>query len=275
MIYNIKLSEFDNYMDSIKNTNAIVYIKNYAYGFCSTLICFINNLEYLQEHNLNIYPLWNKNTEYFKYSENNNDCFNLLFEDNKIDLIDESRDIYYVESDTHIYQSKKYTSPCDNMLIVKNIFNNRFKIKNYLYDKYNKLLNNRKVTFSIHLRSNYQKQIHYPERRLNVEDICHKLSLIYDKNSTPFIATDTLPYLQIFLKYFPNSIYNDCERVDDDSKDSVPNLNNSGIIHGENVLIDLIGLSSSENTYMSYSNFMVIVKYLISDDIKINDINEL
>ena len=199
MLYNIKLSELDSYINTIKNSNTIVYIKNYTYGFCSTLLCFINNLEYLQEYNLNIYPLWNNNTEYFKYSENNNDCFNLLFEDNKIDLIDDSRDIYHVESDIHIYQSKQYTFPYDDMTIVKNIFNSRFKIKKYLYDRYNKLQNSRKVSFSIHLRSNYQKQIHYPDHRLNIEDICYNLSLKYDKNCTPVIATDTLPYLQTFL----------------------------------------------------------------------------
>ena len=119
MLYNIKLSELDSYINTIKNSNTIVYIKNYTYGFCSTLLCFINNLEYLQEYNLNIYPLWNNNTEYFKYSENNNDCFNLLFEDNKIDLIDDSRDIYHVESDIHIYQSKQYTFPYDDMTIAE------------------------------------------------------------------------------------------------------------------------------------------------------------
>jgi len=142
MIYNILLSDLDKYIDDIIKNKSIVYIKNWPYGLCSALICLLNNIDYLKKYNLNIFPYWDTNSEYFKYSENDDECFNKLFDDKNKELLNEEYknfDIYYVKSNIPIYQNKQYTLPYDDIETIKNIkniFNSRFSIKKSLYEKY-------------------------------------------------------------------------------------------------------------------------------------------
>jgi hypothetical protein len=266
------LSEFNNFIHNYSNGNTIVYLENWRCGFGSALSCLIDNMKYFNNYNIKIKPQWNKNSDTFKYSNGTDDCFKDIFDD-KLTISNKNR-IIYIKSDVPHIKREIESSPNSNLREVKRIFNDRFAIKEKYYNKFNELVQGKEITFSIHLRSNFQKRVHYNNKELNILKILDHLQQKYGKECTPFIATDVSLYLDFFLLYFPNAIYNkDCFRSFSDRQDSVPQIKETGIKHAEDVILDLIGLSKGNDIYMSESNFYIIVKYLIDDSKEINNIS--
>jgi hypothetical protein len=265
MEYN--LSDFKPILNKLAFLNNTVYLKNWPSGFGSALTCLIDNIEYFNKYDVIIKPLWTTVSEGFKYTDGKINCFYEFFDDNKEHLSDSN---IVINSDIFIIKG------ADMSLIEKNLtnksltFKQRFKIKDKYFELFNKLSEHKEFTFSIHLRSNIQKVKHYYNDVVPIENVIKKLQSIYGSNCTPFIATDVDEYLKIFLRYFPNAVYNaDSFRVPNDSMDSCTYITNPGVRHGEDVLLDLIGLSKGKKVYMSESNFWILLKIMFDNSIEI------
>ena len=63
-----KLSNFHNYINIYSNKKTLVNLNNWTCGFGSALSCLIDNITYLNQFNIKVKPLWNKNSDNFKYS---------------------------------------------------------------------------------------------------------------------------------------------------------------------------------------------------------------
>lgn len=260
-----KLSEFPSQITMYSDGNTVIYLENWRCGFGSALVCLIDNMKYFNNYNIKIKPLWNRNSDTFKYSNGVDDCFKDIFEDNF--TVSKHNRIIHINSDIPHIERNIESTPYSNLYQVKRIFNDRFRIKQQYYDTFNKLSEDKEITFSIHLRSNFQKRIHYNGKELNIFKILEHLQQKYGKDCTPFIATDVSLYLDYFLIYFPKAIYNkDCFRTLTDRNDSVPQIKEVGIKHAEDVILDIIGLTKGNDIYMSESNFYILVKYLIDDN---------
>jgi hypothetical protein len=267
-----KISEFNKFINNYSNKNTVIYLQNWGCGFGSALVCLIDNMVYLKRNNIDVIPLWNNNTNEFKYSNGFDDCFKEIFDDKYI--IRKNANIIYVNSNLPHILPELESRPTSNLTNVKNEFNNRFSIKQKYYDRFNELVQGKEITFSIHLRSNYQKRIHYNNNQLNIQKIVDYLYKKYGKDCTPFIATDVELYLDYFLLYFPNAIYNkNSFRCYGDRLDSVPLIKEVGVKHAEDVILDIIGLSKGNDIYMSESNFYILVKFLIDDNKQINNLS--
>ena len=269
-----KLSEFSKVINNFSDGNTIVYLENWRCGFGSALATLIDNMVFFAKYNIKIKPIWNKNSDTFKYSNGIDDCFKEIFEDNLI--ITNKNRIIRVESDIPHIKREIETSPNSDLRLVKKVFNDRFIIKEKYYDKFNEISEGKTITFSIHLRSNFQKRTHYNSNELNIKNIIETLHSKYGSDCTPFIATDVSLYLDYFLIYFPKAIYNkDCFRTQSDRHDSVPQIKEVGIKHADDVILDIIGLSKGTEIYMSESNFYIFVKYLIDENKEINNLRVL
>jgi hypothetical protein len=270
MLYN--LSDFMKVIPNYSDGNTIVYLQNWRCGFGSALACLIDNMVFLEKYNIKVKPIWNNNSDNFKYSNGIDDCFQEIFNDNLV--IKKSNRIINVTSNIPHIKREIESTPSSDLKLVKRAFNNRFSIKQKYYDKFNEISGSNEITFSIHLRSNFQKKVHYGNNELNIMRIIETLHKKYGSDCTPFIATDVSLYLDYFLLYFPKAIYNkDCFRILSDKKDSVPQIKEIGIKHAEDVILDIIGLSKGKDIYMSESNFYIFVSYLIDDNKVINNIS--
>jgi hypothetical protein len=268
-----KLSNFHNYINIYSNKKTLVNLNNWTCGFGSALSCLIDNITYLNQFNIKVKPLWNKNSDNFKYSNGIDDCFSIIFDDNlNMSNVDNT---FNIISDVPHINGAIESSIDTNLNQGKKTFNSRFNIKKIYYDKFNEISEGKDITFSIHLRSNVQKRIHNKHGILNIKRILEFLQNKYGKDCTPFIATDVKLYLDFFLLYFPNAIYNkECFRVLDDVKDIIPRIKEPSIKYAEDVIIDIIGLSKGNHIYLSYSNFYTIVSYIIDNKV-INNLHNI
>jgi hypothetical protein len=239
------------------------YLKNWPCGFGSALCIVLENIFYFNKYNITIFPMWNNNSVHFKYSDGYNNCFNYFFDDNKQSLLESSDNLPVIYPDVPILWGQPYSTSLDEHSVICSIFRDRFKLKDFLYTKANNILKRSTFTFSLHLRSNAQKRYHNLSGILDIKNILIKLQTKYGKDAVPFIATDVTSYLDICLEYFPNAIFNpNCFRVKTDNLDSVPEMTDASVKYGEEILIDLIGLSRGETIYMSESNILALL-YII------------
>ena len=264
------LTEFHTRIHLLKHLNVSVYLKNWIAGFGSALVCLIDNISYFNKFGVTIYPLWVKQTDAFKYTDGKINCFYEFFDDN---LYNESimKDINItIDSNAAVIVGAGLTDTGHDLIPNSLIFKQRFKIKEKYYTLFNNLSQGKNFTFSIHLRSNFQKRLHFMNNGLQIVNIIKKLQAIYGKDCVPYIATDVESYLRVFLDHFPNAVYNaDTFRVPEDYLDSSPGIKDSGVRHGEDIILDLIGLSKGKKVYMSESNFYTIMRYMFDEDLEI------
>ncbi len=254
-----------NIIDNIHkhNRNETVYlIINWPCGFGSALIAFLENMYKLKDYNIHLFPYWINNSNNFKYSVDNICSFNVFFND-KLNIKDyiHMKKIFVI-SDIAVVNG--YSLIHNDFFVnnMKDMFDSRFQINNNIINIYNDLFNSEYV-FTIHLRSNFQKNRHDPDNIQDITNICNKLQSIYNNNSIPFIATDVKEYLDIFLKYFPLSHYNkDSFRIDNDKYDSMPLVSIPHTKYGVEIMLDIIGLSKGKNIYLSNSNISICVKMI-------------
>lgn len=259
------LSSFTFRLKLIAGINAKVYLKNWGAGFGSSLMCLLNNINYFNKYGVTIIPLWINNTDTFKFSYGKNDCFREFFDDRLNNL--EDTNLIIINSDECVIKGAALSNESSDLSELRELFKNRFSIKSKYYTLFDNLVKIKEFDFSIHLRSNFQKRFHHNDKIVNIEEVIKSLFIKYGKNCTPFIATDVKSYLHLFLKYFPNAVYNvDCFRTDDDTYDSVPQITNPGIKHGEDVILDLIGLNRGKIIYMSESNIYLVTKVICDDN---------
>lgn len=271
------LSEFLPKLKLINGLNAKVYLKNWPAGFGSALVCLMDNIEFFNKYNTTLIPLWNNNTTDFKFSDGINDCFREYFDDTALNIEEEDiKNSIILKSDIPTIQGAGLTNTENDLSYLSKLFKQRFKIKDKYYNLFNSLTTVKEFDFSIHLRSNYQKRFHYNNNLINVEEVIIKLYKKYGKDAIPFIATDVNPYLVIFLKYFPKAVYNaGCFRSNDDFRDTVVQITNPGIRHGEDIILDLIGLSKGKKIYMSESNLYIVTRLICDDNKSIDNLRTL
>jgi len=264
----INLSDIIEYINNNNVEETIFLLINWPYGFGSALLSFLENIDKLSKYNIHLFPYWILNSNNFKYSTDSICSFNIYFTDNKNieEYINKNYNIIFVYSDISVING--CATLCDDSYVntIRKTFNNRFKINDNIINTYNDMFNE-EYAFSIHLRSNFQKNLHDPNNLLNITNICNNLQKIYNTNTIPFIATDVKEYLNLFLEYFPLAHYNkDAFRIDDDTCDSMPLVNIPHTKYGIEIMIDIIGLSKGRKVYLSNSNIEACVKMIYNWD---------
>ncbi len=272
----VYLSDFLPKLKLLSGLNCTVYLNNWDAGFGSALACLVDNIIAFKKYNVNIIPQWNKITSGFKYTDGKINTFYEFFDDN-YDNIDKSTITNIViNHNVPVIKGGTVTEVHNDLTIQQQTFKSRFKLKQKYIDLFEQLTSKKEFTFSVHLRSNFQKQVHYDNDIIKIEKVIKKLQDKYGKNATPFIATDVTEYLNIFLTYFPLAVYNaDCFRIQNDKKDTPLSITSPGIRLAEDIILDLIGLSKGKTVYMSESNFYLMMRYIFDENLEIINIRSL
>ncbi len=269
MEYN--LSDFQHQLKKLADYDAYVYLKNWDAGFGSALVCLIDNIVAFNKYKITVIPLWINNTSWFDYKIMKTNFFYEFFDDNYTppEKYDDFAKII-INSNVPVLSGGNLTSTYDDLSIQSQAFKKRFKIKEKYYKLFDSLAGSLPFTFSIHFRSNYQKAVHYDNNIINLHSVCKSLQNKYGRDCVPFIATDVTDYLNIFLSYFPKAVYNASSfRAPTDRTDSAPLIQKPDMKHGEDIILDLIGLSRGEIVYMSESNFYLMVRYIFDDNLPV------
>ena len=280
---NVKINDFPLYSSihqlleanpNIASDNVVIHLVNGVSGFGSQLTLIMQHLYYFKEFYPNVIclPNFSKNNSHFKYHDTDyNNSFFLYYKKRTggINLLGckqyavqlnviENYPFFTRTADIRRGQSSNY---------INLFFANYEFIKSRNVEKImDKIKQQNKPLFGIHIRSLFQKRVHESEyltmsietRLNNVKESIDKIH----KDYSIFVMSDVQPYIELASSIFNNVYYfENVIRVCHDYYDIIPCLSydESGYKLGMDILNECFAMSMCDKIFVSNSNIPVII----------------